>query len=156
MPVSTDQVYFSNFYERNAQKQDFIILRRIISYDKARAKYENKYSNFKFVNPGIIITVSDANNGQFYNMYDPHMIGEDVEEIIRWRKSDDCKDIMVNGVLLTPAESPNPRMDHQYPMDCFYYLPINERCIAGKSLVFSMQGDATIVNTLYQLLMEKS
>lgn len=154
LPVSTDQVYFANFYERNAQKQDFIILRRIISYDKAKAKYEDLYPNFKFVKPGIIITVSDANNGQFYNVYDPHMIGEDVEEVIRWRKSDDCKDIMVNGTLLTQAESPNPRQDHQYPMDCFYYLPINERCIAGKSLVFAMQGDATIVNTLYQLMID--
>lgn len=150
IPVSTDQVYFPNFYEREAQKQDCIILRRIISYDKALAKYGN-LSNFQFVHPGIIVTMDDANRG-FYQVYDPHMHGEEVEEIIRWRKSTDSKEIMVNGVLLSEAYAENPRADHQYPFDAFYYLPINERCIAGKSLVFSLQSDARLANEFYQMI----
>lgn len=150
-PISTDQVYFSNFYEREVQKQDFIILRRIISYDKFKEKYPvNQYPNAVHVKPGIVVIMDDANRG-FYNVYDPHMRQEDVEEVIRWRKSNDSKEIMVNGILLSQAGEPNPRADHQYPFDAFYYLPINERCIAGKSLVFAMQSDTTIVNTLYQL-----
>lgn len=153
-PVSTDQVFFGNFYERDPQKQDFIILRRIISYDRAKAKYSNQ-PNFIHVNAGIQVIMDDANNG-FYQVYDPHMRGEDVEECIRWRKSTDSKEIMVNGILLTEPEAANPRQDHQYPFDCFYYLPINEKCIAGKSLVFAMQSDATIVNTLYQMVIDRN
>jgi hypothetical protein len=149
LPVSTDQVYFANFYERDVQKQDFIIFRRVISFDKAKAKYSSN-PNFKYVTPGVQVIFDDANRG-FYNVYDPHMRDQDVEEVIRWRKSTDSKEIMVNGVLMTEAGAENPRADHQYPWDCFYYLPINERCIAGKSLVFAMQSDTTIVNTLYQL-----
>ena len=155
-PIPTDQVFFANFYEKDAQKQDFILIRRIISYDQAQSKYGN-LKNFTHVEPGIQVTFTDANNG-FYQVYDPHMRGEDVEEIIYWRKKGrvvkDTKLIMVNGILLSEYDEVNPRADHQYPLDCYYYLPINERCIAGKSLVFAMQADATIVSTLYQLAID--
>ena len=150
IPLSTDQVYFSNFYERDCQKQDFIILRRIISFSKAKAKYGH-LKNFEHVHGGIIVTMDDANRG-FYNVYDPHMRQEEVEEVIRWRKDTDSKEIMVNGVLLSEPYAENPRADHQYPFDSFYYLPINEKCIAGKSLVFSLQNDAKLANEFYQMI----
>lgn len=151
VPVGCDQVFFPNFYERDPQKQDFIIFRRIISYDQFKQKYPvSEYPNAAHVTPGIVVVMDDANRG-FYNVYDPHMRQFEVEEVTRWRKSTDSKECMVNGVLMSKAGQMNPRADHQYPWDCHYYLPINEKCIAGKSLVFAMQGDATIVNTLYQL-----
>ncbi len=158
LPISTDQVYFPNFYEREVQKQDFIIMRRIISYDKFKAKYpESQYPNAKFVTPGIQVVMDDANRG-FYQVYDSHMRDQEVEEVIRWRKNGrndmeiDSRMVMVNGILIDVRA--NPRADHQFPFDAFYYLPINERCIAGKSLVFALQSDATIVNTLYQLYID--
>lgn len=156
IPLSTDQVFFANFYERDVQKQDFIILRRIISYDKAKAKYGD-IPEFSYVEPGIVVIMDDANNG-FYQVYDPHMRGDDVEEVIRWRKNGngdcdiDTKLIMVNGVLLSAPDAANPRIDHQYPLDAFYYLPINERCIAGKSLVFAMGPESALLNTQYQMM----
>jgi hypothetical protein len=151
-PVSTDQVFFSNFYERDCQKQDFILMRRVISYDRFKAKYpESEYPNAKYVNPGVVIVMDDANNG-FYQVYDPHMRITDVEEVIRWRKSTDSREVMVNGVLMTEPYAANPRMDHQYPFDCFYYLPINERCIAGKSLVFALGPESSLLNTQYQMV----
>lgn len=150
IPLAADQVFFSNFYEREVQKQDFIILRRIISYDKAKAKYGH-IPNFAYVHGGIIVTMDDANSG-FYDVYDPHMRQYDVEEVIRWRKDTDSKEVMVNGILLSEPYAENPRADHQYPFDCFYYLPINERCIAGKSLVFSLQSDARLANEFYQMI----
>lgn len=152
LPISTDQVYFPDFFEKDPQKQDDLILRRVISYDKFKAKYPAaQFPNAIHVHPGIVVVMDDANKG-FYNVYDPHMRQFEVEECIRWRKSTDSREVMVNGVLLTKPGEPNPRMDHQYPFDCFYYLPINERCIAGKSLVFAMQSDANIVNKFYRLL----
>lgn len=151
IPVGCDQVFFPNFYEKDPQKQDFIIFRRIISYDQFCEKYPtSQYPNAVHVKPGIVVVMDDANTG-FYHVYDSHMRGSEVEEVIRWRKSTDSKEAMVNGILLSEAGARNPRNDHLYPWDCNYYLPINEKCIAGKSLVFAMQGDATIVNTLYQL-----
>ena len=149
--VSTDQVFFGNFFEKDAQKQDFIIWRRIISYDRAKQKYGGS-RNWQFVKPGIIVTMSDANDGNFYNVYDPQMRSEMVEEVIRWRKSNDTRTVKVNGVWMTECDEPNPRIDHQYPWDCFYYLPINERCIAGKSLVSTITPEATLINRQYQMI----
>lgn len=150
LPLSCDQVYFANFYEREVQKQDFIIIRRIISYEAAKAKYGD-LPNFQYVHPGIIVTMDDANRG-FYQVYDPHMRDQEVEEVICWRRSTDSRDVMVNGVLLSEPFAPNPRGDHLYPLDAFYYLPINERCIAGKSLAFSLQSDARLANEFYQMI----
>lgn len=152
LPISTDQVFFSDFYTRDCQQQDFIIFRRIMSLDRAQSKYpEGQYPNMKYVHGGIQVIMDDANRG-FYNVYDPHMRSEDVEEVIRWRKSTDSKEILINGVLISKAYAPNPRNDHMYPWDCFYYLPINERCIAGKSLIFALGPESNLLNTQYQII----
>ena len=94
----------------------------------------------------------DDANRSFYQVYDPHMRQYDVEEVIRWRKTTDSKEVMLNGVMMTEAYAENPRADHQYPFDAFYYLPINERCIAGKSLTFALQNDAKLANEWYQMV----
>lgn len=152
IPLATDQVFFPDFYERDCQKQDFLIIRRVISEDRFKAKYPVAlYPNAVYVKGGVVVTMDDANSG-FYNVYDPHMRQYEVEEVIRWRKSTDSKEVMVNGVLITEPYAENPRDDHQYPLDCFYYLPINERCIAGKSLVFALGPESALLNTQYQMI----
>lgn len=150
-PIPCDSVFFPDFYGGpDSQKQDNLILRKVMSYDKAKAKYGH-YKNFKYVQAGIIVVMDDANQG-YYQVYDPHMRQEDVEVVIRWKKCYDSKEIMINGVLLTEPYAPNPRADHKYPFESFFYLPINEICIAGKSLVFSLQSDARLANEFYQMI----
>lgn len=155
-PVSADQVFFANYYEPDVQKQDFIIWRRVISYNQAEAQYGH-IDNFKHVSPGVVVVMDDANQA-YYNVYDPHMRGTDVEVVTRWKKwgSKDCdvdtRITLVNGVLMTDCDAQNPRQDHQYPWDAFYYLPINERCIAGKSLVAAMGPEAALLNAQYQMM----
>lgn len=150
LPVATDQVFFADFYTREVQQQDFIIYRRVMSYDRAKSMY-GEYANFQYVTPGIQIVMDDANRG-FYQVYDPHMRKYDVEVVMRWRKSTDSREIMVNGVLMTKPYEANPRQDHQYPWDTFYYLPINERCLAGKSLIFALGPESSLLNTQYQII----
>lgn len=160
LTIPTDQMFFSNFFERDVQKQDFLIMRRIISYGRAKNKYGNR-KNWPHVQPGILVVMDDANTG-FYQVYDPHMRQTDVEEVIRWRKNGDgscdidSKLEMVNGVLMSEPDAANPRMDHQYPFDAFFYLPINERCIAGKSLIFAMGPETSLLNTQYQMINDGS
>lgn len=156
--VPTDEVFFANFYQRDVQKQDFIIWRRIMSFDRAREMFGN-LPNFKYVQPGIIVTMDDANSG-FYQVVDDHMRNQDVEVVIRWKKGGDTgkpwdtdsRLVMINGVLVSEPDAANPRMDHKYPWDAFYYLPINERCLAGKSLIFTMGPEASLLNAQYQMV----
>lgn len=151
--VPVDQFYIENFYEPDVQKQGWVIWRKVYSFSNAQAKYNGVYDNFKYVRPGVQTIYDDANR-QFYYVYDPNMRQEDVEEIIYWNKNLDLKIVLVNGVMMTEHDNPNPRGDKLYPFDKFGYEPINNRFFYYKSLSFKLQHDAEIVNTLYQMVID--
>jgi hemerythrin superfamily protein len=152
--VPVDELYIENFYEPDIQKQGFLIWRRVISYDLAKAKYGALYPKFnEHIKPGVQTVYSDANQS-FYFVYDPNMRQYDVEEIIYFNKSLDVKIIMVNGVIITDSDNANPRLDKLYPFDKFGYELINNRCFYYKSLAFKTQSDADIVNTLYPMIID--
>lgn len=151
--VPVNQFYIENFYEPDVQRQGWVIWRKVYSFSEAQAKYNGVYDNFKFVRPGVQTVYDDANRS-FYYVYDPNMRQEDVEEIIYWNKNLDLKIIMVNRVMLTPWNNPNPRNDKLYPFDKFGYEPINNRFFYYKSLAFKLQHDADIINTIYQMVID--
>ena len=152
--VPADELYIENFYEPDIQKQGFLIWRRVIPYSLAKAKYGASYPKFnEHVRQGVQTVYSDANQG-FYYVYDPIMRQFDVEELLYFNKNLDVKIIMVNGVIITDADNPNPRNDKLYPFDKFGYELINNRCFYYKSLAFKTMQDANIVNTLYPMIVD--
>ncbi len=155
VPVPVDELLIENFYENDAQKQGFLIWRRVIPYSQAKAKYGSLYENFKYVHQGCQTLYNDANQA-FYAVYDPNLRQYDVEEVIYWNKELDVKLILCNGVLLTDYDNPNPRLDKQYPFDKFGYELINNRCFYYKDLSFKLQQDANIINTLYPMVIDRT
>jgi len=151
--VPVNQLYIENMFEPDIQKQGFLIWRKVYAYSEAQAKYNGIYKNFEYVRPGVQSIFDDANR-TFYYVYDPNMRSEDVEEIIYWNKNLDLKIIMINGVLMTESDNPNPRNDKLYPFDKFGYEIINNRFFYYKSLSFKLQHDAEIANTLYQMFID--
>lgn len=151
--VPVNQLYIQNMFEPDIQKQGWLIWRKVYSYSEAQNKYNGVYENFKYVRPGVQTIYDDANR-TFYYVYDPNMRAEDVEEIVYWNKNLDLKIVMVNRVMLTAHDNPNPRLDKLYPFDKFGYEPINNRFFYYKSLAFKLQHDADIVNTLYQMVID--
>jgi len=151
--VPVKQFYIQNFFEPDIQKQGYVIWRKVYSFSEAQNKYNGVYENFKYVRPGVQTIFDDANRN-FYYVYDPNMRQEDVEEIIYWNKNLDLKIIMVNGIMLTSHDNPNPRNDKLYPFDKFGYEVINNYFFYYKSLAFKLQHDADIVNTLYQMVID--
>ncbi len=150
--VPVDQLYIQNFFEPDIQKQGWLIWRKVYSYSEAQIKY-GQVDNFKYVKPGVQTVYDDANR-TFYYVYDPNMRQEDVEELTYWNKNLDLKIIKVNNIYMTTCDNPNPRNDKLYPFDKFGYEPINNRFFYYKSLAFKLQQDATIVNTLYQMVID--
>lgn len=148
-----DEMFIENFYEPDWQKQGWLIRRKVYGFQLAEAKYKNNYPNFKYVKPGVQLIYNDANQS-FYQVYDPNMRQWDVEEVTYWNKTLDVKIIMVNGVMLTEYDQPNPRNDKLYPFAVFGYELINNRCAYFKSLAFKLQQDANIVNTLYPMIID--
>ena len=152
-PVPVDELYIENIYENDIQKQGWLIWRRVIGYDLASTKY-GTYDNFKYVKPGVQIIYNDANQ-TFYEVYDSNMRTESCEEVIYFNKKMDLKLIIVNGVLLTDFDNPNPRNDKLYPFFKFGYENVDEgKFFYYKSLAFKMQSDANIVNTLYPMIVD--
>lgn len=153
--VPVTQLYIQNMFEPDIQKQGWLIWRKVYSYSEAQNKYNGVYDNFQYVRPGVQTIYDDANR-TFYYVYDPNMRQEDVEEVIYWNKNLDLKIIMVNRVMLTEHDNPNPRQDKLYPFDKFGYEPIHNRFFYYKSLAFKLQQDANVINTLYQMVIDKT
>ena len=152
--VPVDELYIENIYEPDVQKQGWLIWRRVISYSTAQLKYGNKYKNWEYVKPGVQIIYNDANQ-LFYPQYDSNLRTEEVEEVLYWNKALDLKLVMVNGVLLSDAENPNPREDKLYPFYKMGYELLDEgRFFYYKSLAFKLQSDADIINTLYPMMVD--
>lgn len=151
--VPVDQLFIENIFEPDIQKQGWLIWRKVYAFSEAQVKYNGVYENFKYVRPGVQTLYDDANR-TFYYVYDPNMRQEDVEEIIYWNKNLDLKLILINGVLMTEPDNPNPRQDKLYPFDKFGYELINNRFFYYKSLAFKLQHDAEVINTLYQMVID--
>lgn len=152
--VPCEQFYVQDFYQPDVQKQGWVFRRRIRPYTTARALYIG-YDNFQYVKPGIQCIYNDANQ-QFYDAYDAEQHGDEVEEILYWNKSLDLYLIVVNGILLTDADNPNPREDKLYPFATFGYefLRPNGDSFYWKSLAFKTMPDDKIVNTLYPMIID--
>src|SRR3990167_2071340 len=151
--VPVNEFYIENFFEADLQKQGWLIWRRVQSYSLLESKYAHKYENFKYVRPGVQQIYNDANQS-FYQVYDPNMRQEEGEEVIYWNRGLDLKIIIVNGVMLTDHDNPNPRNDKLYPFDKFGYEIINNKCFYYKSLAFKLGPDADIINTLYPMIID--
>lgn len=151
--VPVEELYIENIYESDIQKQGWLIWRRVIGYDLASVKY-GESKDWKYVKPGVQIIFNDANQF-FYEVYDSNMRTECVEEVIYWNKKMDLKLVLVNGVLLTDFDNPNPRRDKLYPFVKFGYELIDEgKFFYYKSLAFKMQSDANIIKTLYPMIID--
>jgi hypothetical protein len=151
--VPVDELFIENIYENDIQKQGWLIWRRVIGYDLASVKYGD-LPNFKYVKPGMQTIYSDANQ-TFYDVYDPNMRTEMVEEVIYFNKKMDLKLVFVNAILLSDFDQPNLRNDKLYPFVKFGYENIDEgKFFYYKSLAFKMQSDANIVNTLYPMIVD--
>lgn len=150
--VPVTELYIENFYESDLQKQGWLLWRRVHSYSLMKSKYGH-YDNFQFVHSGVQTIYDDANR-LFYEVYDSNMRQHDCEEIIYWNRSLDLKIIMVNGVMLTPYDNPNPRLDKLYPFAKFGYELINPNFFYYKSLASKMMQDAKIINSLYQMVID--
>lgn len=150
--VRTDQFFIENVFEDDIQKQGWLIWRRVQDHRLMEQKYGH-LENFRFVKPGMQVLFNDANQG-FYYVYDPNMRQYQDEEVLYWNKSMDVFLVLVNGILITPADNPNPRWDKQYPFAKFGYELIHPGFFYFKSLVFKISHDANIVNTLYPMIID--
>lgn len=151
--VPIEELYISDMFQHDIQKQDCLIWRRIITYEAAMGKYGNR-KNFDKVKPGVQV-IFDAGTDTFYEQYDEELAENLVEELIYLHKGADLQVAMLNGVLMDDPDQPNPRLDKKYPFTKSGYELIDEgRFFYYFSLVRKMKDDAEVINTLYRMLID--
>lgn len=153
--IPVDQLFIQDFYQPDVQKQGWVIRRRVRPYTLLQTLYKDRYPNFQYVRPGVQVLFNDANQ-QFYEAYDLTMRQDECEEIIYLNKQLDLRLLVINGILQSDPDEPNPREDKLYPTATFgyEYLRPNGDCFYWKSLAFKTMPDDKIVNTLYPMIID--
>lgn len=154
MIIPVRELFMSDFYEPDVQKQPFIIWRRIIDYSDAKQKYGG-ISNFdEYVAPGVKIFFSDTEN-HFYTQYDNELEQVKVEEVIYYNRLEDLELTVVNGVLLSDPDQPINRKDKKYPFAASGGEQLDEgRFFYHKSMVDKLSPIQEDIDKLYNMILD--
>lgn len=154
--IPIDEVLIGNFYQKNLERQRYVIRRRFISYDEAKA-LKGDHENFKYVQPGARATFN-AETDMFYDVVDDTLTTL-VEEVTYFNRIEDIEVPYMNGVYLGDADTEaNPikhRTNENYPRYNFGvlgYEDISSRFFYYKSAAWKLGDDDELVIRTEQLL----
>lgn len=154
--IPVDELYIGDVYEHEIQKQPFLIWKRVIPYEAARAKYQGNPLFDEYVKPGLKIFYVDEQD-TFYEQYDEDQTSHLVEDIVFFHRGADLELNIVNGVMLTDPDQPMRRYDKMYPFAKSGYELIDEgRFFYYKSLVDKLRDDQDVLDTLYNMVIDGS
>lgn len=153
--VPCEDIFISNAYEPELQKQPFLIKRRIIDYTEAKLKYGNE-NNFSYVQPGIR-TFYVEEHDSFYERYEESLRNRLVEEVTYYNRLADLEIVLVNGIpMYDDPNRPMQRQDKLYPFVHFGFEPFNARFFYSKSLVAKIAPEQHVIDVLYGLAIDAS
>ncbi len=157
---SADQILISNLYEQNIQKQSWIIKRRWIEKDEAKAKYEN-HPYWEFVENGVNV-VFNEDDSRFYGIKDDEH-PDLVEEVTYISRRQDLEVCFIGGIYLGDIDVNANPIKHRtatgapkYNIVPFGYQRINEHFFFYKSLMNSMYWDNLLLDAQYELGMNRA
>jgi hypothetical protein len=149
-----EELFIGDAYENDIQKQPFLIRRKIIDYNYAKIKY-GTHKDFKHVKAGVR-NFFNSGNSTFYETNESDLGSRKVEEVIFYDRYADLEIPLVNGIMMTDdPDRPMQRMDKKYPFAKSGYELIDEgRFFYYKSLVDKMSPDQTVIDTLYNMVID--
>lgn len=159
---SCNQILIANAFERNIQKQRFIIKRRYCEYEELKKIY-GEHENWKFVQQGIRSVFND-DDGLFYDVKDdehPMLVAEEV-----WCcRGEDLEIPYLNGIYMGKGdpESNENYIRHRdnkdnpkYNVIPFGYARIGDHFFYFKSQMNCMQWDNAKVDAMDELVMNRA
>lgn len=151
--VPVDELFISDIYEHDIQKQGWLIWRRAIDWNIAYEKYGDK-PNFKYVKRGLQVLFDEASD-TFYEQFDENLRERLVEEIIYYNRTKDLQIVVLNGVMIDNPDQPNPRKDKLYPFGKSGYELVDEgKFFYYSSLAKNLFKDQEIINELYRMVID--
>lgn len=154
--IPIDEIMISNFYQKQLDRQRFIIRRRYIDYDETKA-LKGEHSNFQYVKPGVITTFN-AGTTLFYDVFDENLQTL-VEETIYYNRLEDTEITFMNGIYLGDKDIEDNRIKHRdnenkpkYNFSVMGYEDISSRFFYYKSAAWKLGDDDELVIRTEQLL----
>jgi hypothetical protein len=150
--VPIEDFYIANPYQPDIQKQPFVCWRKITSYQEAETEYGH-YPNFKCVPKAAYLLASEPTT--FYRNTLQTELGMDRVEIIRYyNKSKNFHCVILNSIVI--YEGPIPFKDGRYPFAKGIFEPFDNFFFWGASFVHKIQGDQDLLNTLWNMMIDKN
>lgn len=159
---SCSQVLLANAFERNLQKQRFIIKRRYCEYGELKSLYRDN-PNWKYVQKGIKSIYND-NDGLFYDIKDdehPDLVAEEIWE----SRQEDLEIPLINGIYMgngSPESKENAikhrdnKNNPKYNIVQFGYSHIGENFVYYKSLMNCLQWENMKYDAMDELIMNRA
>ena len=157
--IPPDEVLFSNPYQFEFQKQDWVMRKQLITYGEAEAKW-GEHPNFKHVQPGKKVICGDDNI--FYNVEDVN--DNMVEEVCYKNRRKDIEVYFLGGVYVSnPNVKYNPFIHRtnknkpKYNIVKYGFEPVDTmRFIGYKSLVAKMANDQEAADEEWRMYFDAS
>ncbi len=158
--LSVEQVYITNAYQQNIQKQRSISKVRYIEYSEAQAKY-GEHENWSCLSPGIKAVLNEE-EGMFYSVKDedhPYLI----QELTWMNRRQDGEVCFLNGIYFgnenvewNPIRHRDNRNAPKYNITPFGYERINEHFFFYKSLINRVGWDDTLLDAMWEVHMNRA
>jgi hypothetical protein len=152
--VPVDEMYITNIYEPDWQKQRCLIRRRIVEHTALEEKYADNPRFKKYISAGVRIFCGEDN--QFYRNYDTELNGYLDEEITYYNRFDDLEVRIVNGVLMDDPDRPMQRKDKAYPFVFGGGEMITDRFAYRKSVTAKLWKEQELVDVMYRMVIDGS
>lgn len=154
--IPLDEILIGNYYQKQLDRKRFVIRRRYIDYDEAKAS-KGDHDNFEFVQPGIK-SVFDSTASLFYDIFDP-TLGTLVEEDTYYNRLEDTEVQFMNGIYLGDKDTEVNMIKHRdnenrpkYNFSVLGYEDISSRFFFYKSAAWKLGDDDELVIRTEQLL----
>ena len=154
--IPLDEVLIGNFYQKQLDRQKFVIRRRYIEYDEAKS-LKGEHDNFEFVRPGIR-NFYDSGSMLFYESFD-ETLQTLCEEITYYNRLEDQEVQFMNGIYVGDKDTEANMIKHRdnenrpkYNFGVLGYEDISSRFFFYKSAAWKLGDDDELVIRTEQLL----
>lgn len=150
--VPIEDVYISNPYEQDIQKQPFLFWREITTYDEAKCDFGHT-KNWQFVKPGSYSLASEPTTFYRNRLY-TELSQNQVEVLRYYHRLKNRHIVQVNGVII--YEGPMPFKDGKYPFSKTIFEPFDNSFFWGMGYPQKIMGEQDTQNTFVNMMIDKT
>lgn len=150
--VSLEDFYIANPYQPKIQKQPWVIWKTLTDLSEADREFGH-YPKFKYVQGGNYTILADPTTFYRSDMY-TELKPWQVEIVRYYNKFKNKHVILINGVPVYNGVI--PRKDGNYPFSKGIHEPFNVKFFWGNSLPNKIMGDQDLINTIWNMMVDKT